>query len=152
MALKQLQYGAIALILTFAIATVLITRPQSASMVSGVSGLVTLKAMAAESVTYDAAMAASQPTIVEFYADWCAVCQAMSPTLQSLHEQWGDRVNFVMLNIDEAQWSKQVQQYQVTGIPHLALLDSEHVITDTFIGNTPKGVLQEKIVRLTQTL
>jgi len=145
---KLINSIAVVLVVGFAIAAVFLTRPQAAPSVSGISGLVALKSMASTSMPYETAMASHNPTVVEFYADWCTSCQALSPTLQALHEEWGDRTNFVMLNIDDPQWAKQVKQFQVNGIPHVALLSADHQLTDTFIGNTPKAMLNEHIAKL----
>lgn len=137
-----------ALILFFAIASFVLTRPQSAPAVSGVSGLMTLKTMAQTSTPYAVAMANQKPTLIEFYADWCTTCQALSPTLNMLHEQWGDRINFVMLDIDDPRWANQVKQFQVNGVPTITLLSDNHTVTDTLIGNTPKTVLDQELSEL----
>ena len=146
--LNQKNGFAAVLILVFAIASFVLTRPQSAPAVSGVSGLMTLKTMAQTATPYNVAMANHKPTLIEFYADWCTTCQALSPTINALHDQWGDRVNFVMLNIDDPQWASQVNQFQVSGVPNLTLLDESQAVTDTFIGNTPKSLLENELAEL----
>lgn len=135
-----------ALVAVFAIAAFCLTRPEpNLQSLSPVSGLVTLKASAQAAIPYSEATANQKPTLVEFYADWCTTCQAMAPTLQSIHHQFGDRLNFVMLNIDDPRWQAQVQQFQVSGVPHLALLQADQVVADTFIGKVPKSVLSHRI-------
>lgn len=146
--LNQKNGFAVALVLIFAIASFVLTRPQSAPAVSGVSGLMTLKTMAQTATPYDEAMTNQKPTLIEFYADWCTTCQALSPTLNALHDQWGDRINFVMLNIDDPQWATQVKQFQVNGVPNLTLLDKTHDVTDTFMGNIPKSLLERELTEL----
>ena len=137
------------LIVVFAIATVFLTRPQtSVSSLSPVSGLMSLRATAQIAMPYDQAVANPQPTLIEFYADWCTTCQALAPTLASLHDDYGDRINFVMLNIDDPRWSQQVKQFQVSGVPHLALVGSDTTLVDTFIGKVPKSVLSQGLSQL----
>ena len=134
------------LIVIFAIGTLLLTRPQtSASSLSPVSGLMALKAMAQTATPYGQALANPQPTLIEFYADWCTTCQALAPAIESLHGEYGDRINFVMLNIDDPQWHPQVQQFQVSGVPHLALVTSDNALADTFIGKVPKSLLSQSL-------
>ncbi|RZM82004.1 thioredoxin domain-containing protein [Leptolyngbya iicbica] len=137
---------AIALIATFAIAAFWLTRPVTgAQSLSPVSGLMTLKASAQTATPYETAIANGKPTLIEFYADWCTTCQGMAPTLQAIHQDYGAALNFVMLDIDDPQWREQVQQFNVTGVPHLVLRQSDGAITETFVGKVPKSVLVERL-------
>ena len=126
--------------------TLLLTRPAAMpTSMTPLSGLMTLKSMAAEAVPYEAAIASPKPTFIEFYADWCTTCQAFAPTLQSVHQSLGDTVNFVMLNIDEPQWQSQIKQYQATGVPHLTLLNTHQTPSQTWVGKVPQTTLLQQI-------
>ena len=140
---------AIALVAIFAIATFFLTRPQTASLkLSPVAGLMSLKALAQDAVPYDVAMTNAKPTVIEFYADWCTTCQALAPSLQSLHDELGAQINFVMLNIDDPQWSRQIQQFHATGVPQLTLLQADQTVADTFVGKVPKSILMQHLQML----
>lgn len=140
---------AIALVVLFAIAAFFLTRPQTGSgSVSSVSGLMSLKASAQSAMPYNVAMGNQKPTLIEFYADWCTTCQGLAPTLVAAHDEFSPAVNFVMLDIDDPQWRSQVQEFHVSGVPHLFLLDENHTVTDTFVGNVPKSVLRDRISSL----
>ena len=115
---------------------------------SSLSGLVALKAMAQEAVPYEQAIANPKPTFMEFYADWCGTCQAMAPIVQRLHEQYGDRVNFVLLDVDDPQWLPQIEQYQVSGIPHMILLDRNQTEVQTWVGQVPAPILSDLFAQL----
>lgn len=41
------------------------------------------------------------PAIVDFWAEWCAPCRAISPIIKDLAARYGDRVKIVKMNIDE---------------------------------------------------
>ncbi|MGP1375368.1 MAG: thioredoxin domain-containing protein [Almyronema sp.] len=148
--LKVTGTALLGLIGLFAIATFFLTQPGT-SIVSAtpMSGLVALKSMAQQSVAYESAIANQKPTLIEFYADWCTTCQALAPTLQALHQQFAPQVNFVMLDIDEPQWAEQVRQFQVRGVPQLALLDTHQAVIQTFVGKVPKSVLANLLTELT---
>ncbi|MEO0825558.1 MAG: thioredoxin domain-containing protein [Cyanobacteria bacterium J06642_9] len=143
---RQKSLIAIAVVVIFAIAAVFLTRPQTSTTgLSPVSGLITLKASAQSAISYDLAIANGNPTLVEFYADWCTTCQALAPALQAVHRQFGSDLNLVMLNIDDPQWRSQIQQFRVSGVPHLVLLNPDQAIVDSFIGDVPRQVLASRI-------
>ncbi len=140
---------ALTLVSVFAIATLLLTHtPSPTQGVSSLSGLMALRATAATTVPYESALTSPKPALIEFYANWCTTCQALAPTLQVLHEQYQDEVNFVMLNIDDPRWSAQVNQFQVTGVPQLTLLRANHTVAKTLIGTVPKQVLATQLQTL----
>lgn len=143
-------YGIVIGVVTlFAIAALALTRPASPiSHLSPLSGLMALKASAQTAMTYGEAMANPEPTLIEFYADWCTTCQALAPTLDNIHQQFGPALNFVMIDIDAPQWREQIQQFQVQGVPHLALVNPDQTVADTFIGKVPQSVLANRITDL----
>ncbi len=137
--ITQWQLMLIAIILTFNIS---FASPALAFGQSPISGLITLKALVEDSVPYPTAIANGKPTLLEFYADWCTTCQGMSGTIQKLEEKYGDRVNLVMLDIDDPQWDQLVQQYRVTGIPQYTFLDESQETLDTVVGKVPQSIME----------
>jgi len=142
------------LLLTSAIALFLCNSlgvlPVCAAGLSPVRGLVALKAMAGQSVAYDVALANQKPTVLEFYADWCGSCQSMAPLMSELHGHYGDRINFVMVNIDDTAAATVVKQYAVTGIPHLLTLASTGEVQEQFVGRVPAALLDQAIAPLAE--
>jgi thioredoxin 1 len=43
------------------------------------------------------------PVVVDFYADWCAPCRIIEPTLRELAARLSGRVKFAQVNVDEAE-------------------------------------------------
>lgn len=39
-----------------------------------------------------------KPTIIDFYADWCASCKEMAPSMRSVETQYKDRINFISVD------------------------------------------------------
>ena len=101
-----------------------------------------LDAQVKKSVALDVAISNNKPTLTEFYADWCTSCQAMAGDLAQIKESYGDRVNFVMLNVDNTKWLPEMLRYRVDGIPHFLFMDAAGEISAEAIGEQPKGILE----------
>ncbi len=107
-----------------------------------------LTAQATRSQPIDIALSNGKPTLVEFYADWCGVCQSMSKDLAAVKTEFGDRVNFAMLNVDNTKWLPEVTKYRVDGIPHFVFFDRQGTEIAQAIGEQPRTVLVAKLTDL----
>ena len=101
-----------------------------------------IEAQVKKSVALDVALNNSKPSLTEFYADWCTSCQAMAGDLAQIKESYSDRVNFVMLNVDNTKWLPEMLRYRVDGIPHFLFMDAEGKVTAEAIGEQPKSILE----------
>ncbi|MBD0267614.1 MAG: thioredoxin family protein [Cyanobacteria bacterium Co-bin8] len=104
-----------------------------------------LSAMAEEAVPLETALTNGRPTFLEFYANWCTTCQAMAGDMASLKSEYGDRVNFVMLNVDNNKWLPEMLRYRVDGIPHFVYLDEAGEPLSTAIGEQPRLIMAENL-------
>ena len=43
----------------------------------------------------------NRPVVVDFWAPWCAPCRMLTPIFQQLVNQYGDKIKFVKVNVDE---------------------------------------------------
>ena len=132
---RNLVVVAIASVLSIMIILGLQTRSPAAS----------LSEMAEAAIPLDKALANGKPTLIEFYANWCTSCQAMAPDMQQLETDYGKRVNFVMLNVDNTKWLPEMLNYRVDGIPHFEFLSEECLEKGTAIGEIPRVVLAENL-------
>lgn len=112
------------------------------------SGTATLATLADRSIALEVARNNDKPTLIEFYANWCTSCQAMAPAIAELEDVYEDRINFVMLNIDNTNWLPEMEQYDVDGIPHFVFLDSANQMIAQAIGEQPKSVFEQTLVSL----
>ena len=49
----------------------------------------------------DEVLASPVPVVVDFWAPWCKLCDAIEPHLVGITEDAGDRVRLVRMNVDE---------------------------------------------------
>ena len=61
-----------------------------------------------------------QPTVIDFWAPWCAPCRAIAPVLDALAERWAGRVQFIKVNIDEQ--PELAQAFKIRSIPTLVAM------------------------------
>ena len=104
-----------------------------------------LSDMAEQAVPLETAMANGKPTMIEFYANWCTSCQAMAPDIQELKTTYGNRVNFVMLNVDNTKWLPEMLNYRVDGIPQFEFLSANSDEKALPLGELPKAILAENL-------
>ncbi len=118
------------------------------------TSLGTLQALAETSTPLDEALHNGKPSLMEFYADWCTSCQAMAKDIDALKQDYGDRVNFVMLNVDNDKWLPEMTQHKVDGIPQFVFLNPEGQAIASTIGEQPKAIMAANLnaLALDQTL
>lgn len=85
-------------------------------------------------------MKSSTPVLVDFWAEWCGPCRALSPKLEEIASEMSSQVKIVKMNVDENQQTP--GQYGIRGIPAMLLFkDGKHV--GELIGNQPKDNIVE---------
>ncbi|GAX40554.1 thioredoxin domain-containing protein [Tolypothrix sp. NIES-4075] len=100
------------------------------------------------STPLELALTNGKPTLMEFYADWCTVCQKMAPDMQQFETQYADKVNFVMLNVDNTKWLPEMLKYRVDGIPHFVFLGKEGETIAQAIGDLPRTIMGSNLEAL----
>ena len=82
------------------------------------------------------------PVIVDFWAEWCGPCHAVSPVLDKIAEERGDAIKLVKVNIDEEQGL--AQRYGVSSIPTMILFKNGEP-AEVAIGAQPKSMLERSL-------
>ncbi len=71
-------------------------------------------------------MSSSKPVFVDFWAEWCGPCRMVSPVVEELSEEYGEKVDFVKVNVDQA--NEVASKYNVFSIPTLALFSKGKIV------------------------
>lgn len=109
---------------------------------------VSLTALGEKSTPMEVALSNGKPTLMEFYADWCTVCQAMAPDIAQFEQQYTDKLNFVMLNVDNTKWLPEMLKYRVDGIPHFVFLNKQGEAIAQAIGEQPRTIMATNLEAL----
>ncbi|MEM9134851.1 MAG: TlpA disulfide reductase family protein [Actinomycetota bacterium] len=105
------------------------------------------------------------PTVINFYASWCAPCRAELPEFRDVQAQAGDRVRFlgVSHDIDETSWRSLNDEFELNyptvfqreaqihaelellGMPATAFMNEDGEIVHTFTGVLNEEALKDLI-------
>lgn len=109
---------------------------------------VSLAKLSDSSTPLEVAISNGKPSLVEFYADWCTVCQKMAPDIAQLETEYADKMNFVMLNVDNTKWLPEMLKYRVDGIPHFVFLSQQGETIAQAIGDQPRTIMASNLEAL----
>jgi len=71
-------------------------------------------------------MQSDKPTLVDFWASWCAPCKAIAPHVDKLAEKFADQLNVGKMDIDSS--PKIPTQFDVRSIPTLLVFHKGKVV------------------------
>lgn len=91
---------------------------------------------------FDSLLAQSDIVLVQFHAQWCKPCKALTPILESLSEEFKERVIFASIDVDE---NPEISlRYSVRGVPFLMVFHGEQVML-THTGSAQKSLIRSFI-------
>ena len=93
--------------------------------------------------SFDSTLAEHQEAVVvDFWAEWCGPCKAITPVLEELAQEYAGKVTIVKLNVDEHPGV--AARFQVRSIPTLLFFKGGRVV-DQVIGAVPKAQIKKRL-------
>ncbi|MCD6287948.1 MAG: thioredoxin [Candidatus Hydrogenedentes bacterium] len=77
--------------------------------------------------------------LVDFFADWCAPCQMLSPTIATIADQYVGKVSVCKVNVEDV--ASVAQRYKVNAIPKVILFENGQPVQQA------EGVRSERFYR-----
>ena len=90
----------------------------------------------------EAVLKCARPVLVDFWAEWCAPCRRLAPTVDSLAADFDGRASVGKVNVDEN--PTVTMRYSIRGIPTL-LLFKDGQLVDQVVGLAEKEQLKRLI-------
>jgi thioredoxin 1 len=79
------------------------------------------------------------PTLVDFWAPWCAPCRRIAPVIDSVATEYTGKANFVKINVSDN--PNIPAKYNVRGIPTLILFNNGEPVATHVGGDLSKSSL-----------
>lgn len=99
-------------------------------------------ALAINSENFDSIMKSEQLVVIDFWAQWCGPCRALTPIVEELAEEYKDRAVIGKCDTDEN--NDIAVQFGVRNIPMLVFIKNGEV-KDVLVGLVKKNELSAKI-------
>ena len=88
----------------------------------------------------------TKPVLVDFWAEWCAPCRMIAPTIDAIAEQYSETAEVVKVNVDDN--SGTAQRYGIKGIPTLILFSGGKEV-ERVVGATSKESISRMLEKHT---
>ena len=80
----------------------------------------------------------AKPVLVDFWAEWCGPCRQVSPILDEISAEYGDKIEIVKVNVDNE--PALAQPYGIVSIPALQVFQGGQLVKQ-MVGAKPKVAL-----------
>lgn len=94
-------------------------------------------------VTFEAeVLQSSKPVIVDYWAEWCGPCRQVSPVLEEIAAEHGEKIDIVKLNVDDN--PQTTMRYGIMNIPTMSVFKDGQVVKE-IVGAKPKSALLREL-------
>jgi thioredoxin 1 len=85
---------------------------------------------------------ATEPTLVDFWAEWCGPCRMVAPVVQEIADDYDGRLRVAKMDVDSNRQTP--GKYGISGIPTLILFKDGAEAT-RIVGFRPKDMMVEEL-------
>ncbi|KAL3652821.1 hypothetical protein CASFOL_002502 [Castilleja foliolosa] len=98
----------------------------------------------------DVVLKSERPVLVEFVATWCGPCRLIAPAVQSLAQEYQDKL--VVVKIDHDANPRLIEEYKVYGLPALIVFrNGQEVAGSRREGAITKAKLKEYVDKILES-
>lgn len=90
-------------------------------------------------------LSAERPVMVDFWADWCAPCRALTPVLERVVQGFDGRIALAKVEVDENM--RLAGHYKLRGFPTV-LVFRDGTVVERFSGYKPEHTVREMVLAL----
>jgi len=80
--------------------------------------------------------------LVDFWASWCGPCRMLSPTVDDIAAEYGDKITVAKCNVDDNE--EIAEQFGIRSIPTL-LFFKDGQLADKLVGLVSKADIEAKV-------
>jgi thioredoxin 1 len=80
--------------------------------------------------------------LVDFWAEWCAPCRMLAPTIEAIADEMQGKLKVFKMNVDENPGTP--TRFHIRGIPTVIFFKNGQPV-DQLVGNHPRDVIVQTI-------
>jgi len=85
---------------------------------------------------------AEKLVVIDFWAEWCAPCKAIAPTIDALAKEYENKAYICKVNVDEC--NDAAMHFGIRNIPTVLFIKNSEV-KDKLVGGAPSNIFKQKI-------